>query len=70
MSQTPMTTSNRDQLGLNRPDSTMHPGMDMGDDVSVSATSFATSVGDHSMSIKEIARAERRAAKKARKKIL
>lgn len=69
MNQTPMTASNRDQLGLNRPDSTMHPGMDMGDDVSVSATSFATSVGDQSMSIKEIARAERRAAKKARKEL-
>lgn len=67
MSQTPMTASNRDQLGLNRPDSTMHPGMEVGDDVSISGTSFATSVGDHSMSIKEIARAERRAAKKARK---
>lgn len=65
-----MTTSNRDQLlGLNRPDSTMHPGMEMGDDVSIFGTSFATSIGDHSMSIKEIARAERRAAKKARKEL-
>ena len=67
--QTPMTASKRDQLGLNRPNSNMHPGMDAGDDISISATSFATSVGDHSMSIKEIARAERRAAKRARKEL-
>ena len=40
-----------------------------GDDISISATSFATSVGDHSMSIKEMARAERRAAKRARKEL-
>ena len=66
---TPMSVSNRDQLGLNRPTSALHPGMDASDDVSISATSFATSVGDHSMSIKEIARAERRAAKRARKEL-
>ena len=47
----------------------MHPGMEMGDDVSISGTSFATSVGDRSMSMKEIARAERRATKKARKEL-
>jgi len=74
MSQTPMTMTNskRDQLGLNRPNSRMHPGMeggDGGDDVSISATSFATSVGERSLSIKEMARAERRAAKRARKEL-
>jgi len=61
VNQTPMTKSNRDELGLNN-----SSGADIGDDVSISATSFATSVGDRSMSIKEIARAERRAAKRAR----
>lgn len=66
---TPMTASKRDELGLNRPHSNMHPGMDAGDDISISATSFATSVGGNSMSIKEIARAERRAAKRARKEL-
>lgn len=68
--QTPMTASTRDELGLNnRPNSTLHPGMDASDDISISATSFATSIGDQSMSIKEIARAERRAAKRARKEL-
>jgi len=64
--QTPMTASNRDELGLNS-----NTGMDVNDDVSISATSFATTVGDRSvsMSIKEIARAERRAAKRARKEL-
>lgn len=68
-SQTPMTVSNRDQLGLNRPHSNMHPGMDASDDISISATSFATSIGGRSMSIKELARAERRAAKQAKREL-
>ncbi len=71
-SQTPMTLGPRDQLGLNRSNSEMRPGMtggEMGDDVSVSATSFATSVGGQSMSIRELARAERKAMKRARKEL-
>lgn len=62
------TPSRRDELGLNRPSSQMHPGMSGGDDVSVSATSFATTAAGTSvgMSIKELARAERKAAKAAR----
>jgi len=44
-------------------------GGDMGDDVSISATSFATSVGGQSMSIREMAKAERRAMKRARKEL-
>lgn len=74
--QTPMTTTmgQRDQLGLNRPNSEMRSvvGADdmVGDDVSVSATSFATSVGGgQSMSIREMAKAERRALKRARKEL-
>lgn len=72
--QTPMTVGRRDQLGLNRnrPNSEMRPGTaggDMGDDVSISATSFATSVGGQSMSIREMAKAERRAMKRARKEL-
>lgn len=70
--QTPMTIGRRDQLGLNRPNSEMRPGTaggDMGDDVSISATSFATSVGGQSMSIREMAKAERRAMKRARKEL-
>ena len=69
---TPMTLGPRDQLGLNRPNSEMRPGTvggEMGDDVSISATSFATSVGGQSISIKEMARAERRAMKRARKEL-
>jgi len=74
----------RDELGLNRPNSQRHtPGptaidgatpMRMGDDdVSISATSFATSVGDQTnnttatMTIKQMAILERRAAKQARR---
>lgn len=52
----------RDQLGLNR--------MDMaGDDVSVSATSFATTITGRTKTIKEIAREERLALKQARKEL-
>ena len=74
-SQTPMSVGRRDQLGLNRPDSELRPGTDMlggnfGDDVSLSATSFATSVGGRSMSIRERAKAERKAIKRARKELL
>ncbi len=67
--QTPMTVSTRDELGLNRPHSNLHPGIDNSDEISMSGTSFATSIGGHSMSIKEIARAERRAAKQARREL-
>ncbi len=70
--QTPMTRGPRDELGLNRPNSEMRPGMqgnDLGDDVSVSATSFATSIGGQSMSIRELAKAERKAMKRARKEL-
>lgn len=70
INQTPMTNRGpRDELGLNRPSSQMRPGMIGGDDISVSGTSFATSIGDRTMSIKEMARAERRAAKRARKEL-
>lgn len=71
--QTPMTLAPRDQLGLNRPNSEMRSvtaGDHLGDDdVSVSATSFATSVGGKSMSIREMAKAERRAMKRARREL-
>lgn len=70
--QTPLTQGPRDELGLNRPNSEMRPGIvggEIGDDVSVSATSFATSLGGQSMSIREMARAERRAMKRARKEL-
>lgn len=57
--QTPLTVAPRDQLGLNkRP----HSEIRMGDDASVSASTFATSTN----SIRELAREERRAAKRAR----
>mmetsp|Transcript_21819 Transcript_21819/g.32105 ORF Transcript_21819/g.32105 Transcript_21819/m.32105 type:complete len:913 (+) Transcript_21819:138-2876(+) len=63
--QTPLSLAPRDELGLNRPSSEMHPSLGDDDAASVSASSFAsTAVG--TMSIKEIAREERRAAKKAR----
>ena len=65
---TPMTLGPRDRLGLNRPPSLAHSGFGggagNGDDVSVSATSFATTAAGGS--IREIAREERRAAKRAR----
>jgi DNA-binding MarR family transcriptional regulator len=72
VNETPMTLAPRDQLGLNRPNSEMRSvvaGDYAGDDVSVSATSFATSVGVQSMSIREMAKAERRAIKRARKEL-
>jgi pre-mRNA-splicing factor CDC5/CEF1 len=76
-SATPMTITRRDELGLNRPTSQLRPptGTTTGasDDVSVSATSFATTLGEdmtqQHLSIKEIAQAERRAAKQARKEL-
>jgi len=58
--QTPM--SRRDKFGLNRPASELRSG---GDDVSVGGSTFATST----MSIRELAREERRAAKRARKEL-
>jgi len=63
-----MSRAPRDELGLNRPTSQMHQGMSgsCGDDVSVSLASFATTTVAGGMSIKELARAERRAAKRAR----
>jgi len=71
--QTPKTMAPRDELGLNRPTSQMHSGIGEGDDISISGTSFATTVGDdqslRSMSIKEMAIAERKAAKRARKEL-
>ena len=60
--QTPLTVAPRDQLGLNkRPYSELR----MGDDASVSASTFATSTN----SIREMAREERRAAKRARQEL-
>ena len=71
-SQTPMSLAPRDQLGLNRPGSQLHPaasGMSVMDDgASVGGTSFATSAAG-TLSIKEIARQERRAAKRARREL-
>lgn len=72
LNQTPMSQGHRDKLGLNRPNSVLRQenvASGMGDDVSISGTSFATSIGDRSMSIKELARAERNAAKRARKEL-
>ncbi len=60
--QTPLSVAPRDQLGLNkRPYSELR----MGDDASVSASTFATSTN----SIREMAREERRAAKRARQEL-
>jgi len=71
-SQTPMSVAPRDELGLNRPGSQLHPGasgvMTMDDSASVGGTSFATSAAG-TLSIKEIARQERRAAKRARREL-
>ena len=53
----------RDQLGLNRPMSELRGGID--DSASVGASSFATS----QMSIRELAREEKRATKRARKQL-
>lgn len=56
-------TPRRDHYGLNRPQSEMRGAMD--DGASVGASTFATST----MSIRELAREERRAAKRARKEL-
>jgi pre-mRNA-splicing factor CDC5/CEF1 len=72
LNQTPISQGHRDKLGLNRPNSILRQeniASGMGDDISISGTSFATSIGDRSMSIKELARAERNAAKRARKEL-
>jgi hypothetical protein len=61
-SQTPLTAVPRDQLGLN-------PMAMTGDDISVSATSFATTITGRTKTIKEIAREERMALKQARKEL-
>jgi pre-mRNA-splicing factor CDC5/CEF1 len=53
----------RDQLGLNRPMSELRGGID--DSASVGASTFATS----HMSIRELAREEKRATKRARKQL-
>ena len=57
--------SRRDQLGLNRPVSELRGGT-MDDSASVGASTFATSTN---MSIRDIAREEKRAAKRARKQL-
>jgi pre-mRNA-splicing factor CDC5/CEF1 len=54
----------RDQLGLNRPMSELREGID--DSASVGASTFATT---SQMSIRELAREERRATKRARKQL-
>jgi pre-mRNA-splicing factor CDC5/CEF1 len=69
--QTPIHSSTpRDELGLNRSTIEGREIASTNDDISISGTSFATSTfGDRTMSIKELARAERRAAKKARQEL-
>uniref|UniRef100_A0A7S0PSY6 Pre-mRNA splicing factor component Cdc5p/Cef1 C-terminal domain-containing protein n=1 Tax=Asterionellopsis glacialis TaxID=33640 RepID=A0A7S0PSY6_9STRA len=69
--QTPLSVAPRDELGLNRPKSELRGGADdslsiagNGGGASVGGSTFATSV--HTMSLKELAREERRAAKRAR----
>lgn len=57
-------TPRRDHYGLNRPQSELR-GVTMDDGASVGASTFATST----MSIRELAREERRATKRARKEI-
>jgi pre-mRNA-splicing factor CDC5/CEF1 len=57
--QTPMTSMPRDELGLNR-------RMGGPDDASVGASTFASTFANSAMSIRELAREERRAAKRAR----
>ena len=67
----PLTTSastTRDHYGLNRPQSELR-GASMDDNASVGASTFATATTMGTMSIRELARAERRAAKKARKEL-
>ena len=63
LGQTPLSVAPRDQLGLNKlPQSELR----MGDDASVGASTFATSTN---YSIRELAREERRAAKRARQEL-
>jgi len=68
--QTPLSVAPRDELGLNRPKSELRGGgaedtlSVAGGGASVGGSTFATSV--HTMSLKELAREERRAAKRAR----
>lgn len=72
LNQTPLSLGHRDNLGLNRPNSYLRQEQfdaGKGDDASVSGTSFATSIGDRTMTIKELARAERHAAKRARREL-
>jgi pre-mRNA-splicing factor CDC5/CEF1 len=59
---TPLTVAPRDQLGLNK---RSHSELRLGDDASVGASTFATSTN----SIRELAREERRAAKRARQEL-
>lgn len=73
----PPVPAPRDQLGLNRPSSMLlRPDTDVNiavadDDggTSVSVSSFATGMTAEAMSIREIAREERRAAKRARREL-
>ncbi len=58
-------TPRRDHYGLNRPQSELRGGDGLDDSASVGASTFATST----LSIREIARQERRAAKRARKEL-
>lgn len=58
-------TPRRDHYGLNRPQSELRGDTGIDDSASVGASTFATS----SMSIRELAREERRAAKRARKEL-
>lgn len=72
LNQTPLSLGHRDNLGLNRPNSLLrHEHLDsrLDEDASVSGTSFATSIADRTMTIKELARAERNAAKRARREL-
>jgi pre-mRNA-splicing factor CDC5/CEF1 len=62
--QTPVGQTPRDQLGLNRPMSELRGGTD--DSASVGASTFATT---SQMSIRELAREEKRAAKRARRQL-
>jgi pre-mRNA-splicing factor CDC5/CEF1 len=57
--QTPMTSMPRDELGLNR-------RLGGPDDASVGASTFASTFATSAMSIRELAREERRVAKRAR----
>lgn len=59
------STPRRDHYGLNRPQSELRGGAEIDDAASVGASTFATST----MSIRELAREERRAAKRARKEL-